>query len=233
PYTPLFRPRPNTSATPAAPAASATRAAASRGSSCGSAMRRSRAVLPSTRRQSATASARSACTVASSSTSPALAAMAAASACGKWRGATSASRRSPMVFIARAAAPMLPGCWVPTSTTRMRPAAAPAVGAGGLISGSCDMGWMLNCHGQPTRWHVLLSPPIPHARPTRPESFPMLKPAVNVMIKAARAGGNVLVRHMHRLDALNVVEKDRHDYASEVDGLAEAEVIKELRRANP
>src|SRR5690606_29015198 len=44
---------------------------------------------------------------------------------------------------------------------------------------------------------------------------------------------NVLVRHMHRLDALNVVEKDRHDYASEVDGLAEAEVIKELRRANP
>lgn len=61
----------------------------------------------------------------------------------------------------------------------------------------------------------------------------MLKPAVNVMIRAARAGGNVLVRHMHRLDALNVVEKDRHDYASEVDGLAEAEVIKELRRANP
>ena len=61
----------------------------------------------------------------------------------------------------------------------------------------------------------------------------MLKPAVNIMIKAARAGGNVLLRHMHRLDALNVVEKDRHDYASEVDGLAEAEVIKELRRANP
>lgn len=61
----------------------------------------------------------------------------------------------------------------------------------------------------------------------------MLKPAVNVMIKAARAGGNVLLRHMHRLDALNVVEKDRHDYASEVDGMAEAEVIKELRRANP
>ncbi|NZA28103.1 inositol monophosphatase [Luteimonas sp. SJ-92] len=61
----------------------------------------------------------------------------------------------------------------------------------------------------------------------------MQKPAVNVMVKAARAGGNVLLRHMHRLDALNVVEKDRMDYASEVDGLAEAEVIKELHRANP
>lgn len=61
----------------------------------------------------------------------------------------------------------------------------------------------------------------------------MLKPAVNVMVKAARAGGNVLLRHMHRLDALNVVEKQRMDYASEVDGLAEAEIVKELRRANP
>ncbi|WP_242110681.1 inositol monophosphatase family protein [Luteimonas aquatica] len=61
----------------------------------------------------------------------------------------------------------------------------------------------------------------------------MQKPAVNVMIKAARAGGNVLLRNMHRLDALNVVEKDRLDYASEVDRMAEAEIIKELRRANP
>ena len=61
----------------------------------------------------------------------------------------------------------------------------------------------------------------------------MLQPAVNVMVKAARAGGNVLLRHMHQLDAINVVEKDRMDYASEVDGLAEAAIIKELRRANP
>ena len=61
----------------------------------------------------------------------------------------------------------------------------------------------------------------------------MLKPAVNVMIKAARAGGNVLVRHMNKLDALNIVEKERMDYASEVDGLAEAEIVMELRRANP
>lgn len=61
----------------------------------------------------------------------------------------------------------------------------------------------------------------------------MLKPAVNVMVKAARAGGNVLLRHMHRLEAINVIEKDRMDYASEVDSLAEAEIVKELRRAHP
>lgn len=61
----------------------------------------------------------------------------------------------------------------------------------------------------------------------------MQQPAVNIMIKAARAGGNVLLRHMHRLDALKVVEKERLDYASEVDGLAEEAIVKELRKAHP
>src|SRR3546814_11134793 len=74
------------------------------------------------------------------------------------------------------------------------------------------------------------SPPDPRLRP---ELSAMQQPAVNVMVKAARAGGNVLLRNMHKLDALNVVEKERMDYASEVDGLAEEAIIKELRRANP
>src|SRR3546814_11351190 len=61
----------------------------------------------------------------------------------------------------------------------------------------------------------------------------MQQPAVNVMVKAERAGGNVLLRNMHKLDALNVVEKERMDAASEVDGLAEDAIIKALRPANP
>ena len=61
----------------------------------------------------------------------------------------------------------------------------------------------------------------------------MQQPAVNIMVKAARAGGNILLRHMNKLDAINIVEKDRMDYASEVDRLAEAAVVKELRRAYP
>ena len=61
----------------------------------------------------------------------------------------------------------------------------------------------------------------------------MQKPAVTLMVKAARAGGSVLLRHMHKLDALNVVEKERMDYASEVDGLAEEAIVKELRKAGP
>jgi myo-inositol-1(or 4)-monophosphatase len=61
----------------------------------------------------------------------------------------------------------------------------------------------------------------------------MQKPAITLMVKAARAAGNVLLRHMHKLDALNVVEKGRMDFASEVDSLAEKEIIKEFRRATP
>ncbi len=61
----------------------------------------------------------------------------------------------------------------------------------------------------------------------------MQKPVVNVMVKAARAAGGVLLRNMNRLDAINVIEKDRLDYASEVDEQAEQAVIKELRRAYP
>lgn len=61
----------------------------------------------------------------------------------------------------------------------------------------------------------------------------MQKPVVNVMVKAARSAGNVLLRNMNRLDAINVIEKDRLDYASEVDEQAEQTVIKELRRAYP
>ncbi|KAF1690974.1 inositol monophosphatase family protein [Pseudoxanthomonas taiwanensis] len=61
----------------------------------------------------------------------------------------------------------------------------------------------------------------------------MLKPVVNVMVKAARLGGNVLLRNINRLDALNVVQKQRMDYASEVDAEAEQVIVKELRRAYP
>ncbi|MEG3193114.1 inositol monophosphatase family protein [Lysobacter sp. D1-1-M9] len=61
----------------------------------------------------------------------------------------------------------------------------------------------------------------------------MQKPAVTLMVKAARAAGNVLLRHMYKLDALNVVEKDRMDFASEVDELAEKEITKEFRRSTP
>src|SRR6202044_3500672 len=61
----------------------------------------------------------------------------------------------------------------------------------------------------------------------------MPRPAVNVAVRAARSAGNIILRYMNRIDGLNVVEKQQMDFVSEVDKLAEAEIIKELRRAYP
>ena len=61
----------------------------------------------------------------------------------------------------------------------------------------------------------------------------MQKPVVNVMVKAARAAGNVLLRSLHKLDGVNIVEKERMDYASEIDEQAEQAILRELRRAYP
>ncbi|HRO63768.1 inositol monophosphatase family protein [Thermomonas sp.] len=61
----------------------------------------------------------------------------------------------------------------------------------------------------------------------------MQKPIVSVMVKAARAGSGVLLRGMNKLDAINVIEKDRLDYASELDQQAEQAIIRELKRAHP
>ncbi|HEY6986626.1 MAG TPA: inositol monophosphatase family protein [Rhodanobacteraceae bacterium] len=61
----------------------------------------------------------------------------------------------------------------------------------------------------------------------------MSRPAVNVAVRAARAAGQIILRHMNRLESLAVVEKQQLDFASEVDRLAETEIIRELKRAYP
>ncbi len=70
-------------------------------------------------------------------------------------------------------------------------------------------------------------------RPSISPAGGMQNPSVNIMVKAARQAGGILLRHMSRLDGLKIVEKARQDYASEVDSLAENEIIRELRRAHP
>ncbi|MDE1898854.1 MAG: inositol monophosphatase [Xanthomonadaceae bacterium] len=61
----------------------------------------------------------------------------------------------------------------------------------------------------------------------------MPRPAVTIAVRAARAAGSVILRYMNRLESVTVVEKQRLDFVSEVDRLAEAEIIRELRRAYP
>ena len=61
----------------------------------------------------------------------------------------------------------------------------------------------------------------------------MARPAVTVAIRAARAAGNVILRYMNRLESVAVIEKHHLDFVSEVDRQAEAEIVRELRRAYP
>jgi len=68
---------------------------------------------------------------------------------------------------------------------------------------------------------------------SQPESGKRMRPAVNVAVRAARAAGQIILRHMNRLESLAVVEKQQLDFVSEVDRMAEAEIIRELKRAYP
>jgi myo-inositol-1(or 4)-monophosphatase len=61
----------------------------------------------------------------------------------------------------------------------------------------------------------------------------MPRPAVNVAVRAARAAGNVILRNMTRLENVQVEDKGRMDYASEVDRMAESVIVRELKRAFP
>ncbi len=61
----------------------------------------------------------------------------------------------------------------------------------------------------------------------------MPRPAVNVAVRAARAAGSVILRYMNRLDSIQVIEKHHLDFASEVDRMAEENIVRELKRAYP
>jgi myo-inositol-1(or 4)-monophosphatase len=56
---------------------------------------------------------------------------------------------------------------------------------------------------------------------------------LNIAVKAARQAGNVIMRHLDRLDTLNIQTKARNDFVSEVDVRAEAEIIDIISKAYP
>jgi len=60
-----------------------------------------------------------------------------------------------------------------------------------------------------------------------------MHPMLNIGIRAARAAGNVITRHMDRVDTLQIDQKQRNDFVSEVDRSAEAEIINVLHKAYP
>lgn len=61
----------------------------------------------------------------------------------------------------------------------------------------------------------------------------LMHPMLNMAVKAARAAGDIIVRHIDRVSALQVNTKGRHDYVSEVDLLAEQAILQILSTAYP
>ena len=60
-----------------------------------------------------------------------------------------------------------------------------------------------------------------------------MHPLVTIAVNAARAAGNLIMRHADRADQLEVTRKGRNDFVSEVDRAAEAEIVRTIRKAYP
>ena len=60
-----------------------------------------------------------------------------------------------------------------------------------------------------------------------------MHPILNVAIKAARRGGQVINRASLGQDRLNISAKQRNDYVTEIDRAAEAAIIETIREAYP
>jgi myo-inositol-1(or 4)-monophosphatase len=56
---------------------------------------------------------------------------------------------------------------------------------------------------------------------------------VNIAVRAARRAGDLILRQIHQLDALEVAEKGRNDFVTEVDHLAERAIVEVIHEYYP
>lgn len=60
-----------------------------------------------------------------------------------------------------------------------------------------------------------------------------MHPLLNTAVRAAREAGTIIIRHIDRIDSLEITSKARNDFVSEVDRMAEATIINRLSKAYP
>lgn len=60
-----------------------------------------------------------------------------------------------------------------------------------------------------------------------------MHPLLTTAVKAARRAGHIIVRHLDRLDRIEVQTKGRNDFVSDVDHLAEDEIVQVIRATYP
>jgi len=60
-----------------------------------------------------------------------------------------------------------------------------------------------------------------------------MQPLLNIGVRAARRAGDIIIRNINRLDSIKISSKGRNDFVSEVDRMAEADIIATIRRSYP
>jgi myo-inositol-1(or 4)-monophosphatase len=60
-----------------------------------------------------------------------------------------------------------------------------------------------------------------------------MHPLLNIGVRAARRAGDLIVRHINQLDAIKVDSKGRNDFVTEVDRMAEQDIIRTVQRSYP
>ncbi len=60
-----------------------------------------------------------------------------------------------------------------------------------------------------------------------------MDPILNVAVKAARRAGRIILRYLDRLDRVSVEQKGRNDFVSEVDRMAEEDIIETIHFLYP
>jgi myo-inositol-1(or 4)-monophosphatase len=60
-----------------------------------------------------------------------------------------------------------------------------------------------------------------------------MQPMLNIAVRAARRAGDLIVRHLDRVPTLNVQAKGRNDFVTEVDRMAERDIMETVLRVHP
>lgn len=60
-----------------------------------------------------------------------------------------------------------------------------------------------------------------------------MHPMLNIAIRAARSAGNLIIRSLQHVEHLEITTKGRNDFVSDVDRLAEQEIINTIKKAYP
>ena len=60
-----------------------------------------------------------------------------------------------------------------------------------------------------------------------------MQPLLNIAVRAARRAGDLIVRNLNRVPTLAVRAKSRNDFVTEIDQMAERDIMETVRRMYP